>query len=66
MRTRTALAWTIRSFATYFPNWFRLNLGPLRRGHAVNTAQVSLADLWEVRRTFQLGTVELAAMNRTD
>lgn len=35
-------------------------------GHAVNTAQVSLADVWEVRRTLELRTAELAAMNRTD
>lgn len=35
-------------------------------GHAVNTAQVSLADVWEVRRTLELRTAELAAINRTD
>jgi len=35
-------------------------------GHAVNTAQVSLADVWDVRRTLELRTAELAARNRTD
>lgn len=35
-------------------------------GHAVNTAQVSLADVWEVRRTLELRTAELAAMNRSE
>lgn len=35
-------------------------------GHAVNTAQVSLADVWEVRRTLELRTAELAAINRSD
>jgi len=35
-------------------------------GHAVNTAQVSLADVWEVRRTLELRTAELAAANRSD
>jgi GntR family transcriptional repressor for pyruvate dehydrogenase complex len=35
-------------------------------GHAVNTAQVSLADVWEVRRTLELRTAELAALNRSD
>ena len=34
--------------------------------HAVSTAQVSLADVWEVRRTLELRTAELAACNRTD
>lgn len=35
-------------------------------GHADSTAQVSLADVWEVRRTLELRTAELAALNRTD
>ena len=35
-------------------------------GHAVNTAQVSLADVWEVRRTLELRTAEQAALNRSD
>jgi len=35
-------------------------------GHAVNTAQVSLAHVWEVRRTLELRTAELAAMNRSE
>jgi GntR family transcriptional repressor for pyruvate dehydrogenase complex len=35
-------------------------------GHAVSTAQVSLADVWEVRRTLELRTAEMAARNRTD
>ena len=35
-------------------------------GHAVNTAQVSLADVWEVRRTLELRTAELAAVNRSE
>lgn len=35
-------------------------------GHAVNTAQVSLAHVWEVRRTLELRTAELAAINRSD
>ena len=35
-------------------------------GHAVNTAQVSLADVWDVRRTLELRTAELAAHNRSD
>ncbi len=35
-------------------------------GHAVNTAQVSLSDVWDVRRTLELRTAELAARNRTD
>ena len=35
-------------------------------GHAVSTAQVSLADVWEVRRTLELRTAELATLNRTD
>ncbi|MBW8297315.1 FCD domain-containing protein [Sphingopyxis sp.] len=33
-------------------------------GHAVNTAQVSLAEVWEVRRTLELRTAELAAIHR--
>lgn len=35
-------------------------------GHAVSTAQVSLADVWEVRRTLELRTAELAAKFRSD
>ena len=35
-------------------------------GHAVSTAQVSLADVWDVRRTLELRTAELAARHRTD
>jgi GntR family transcriptional regulator, transcriptional repressor for pyruvate dehydrogenase complex len=35
-------------------------------GHAVNTAQVSLADVWDVRRTLELRTAELAALHRSD
>lgn len=35
-------------------------------GHAVNTAQFSLADVWEVRRTLELRTAELAAIHRTE
>ena len=35
-------------------------------GHAVSTAQVSLADVWDVRRTLELRTAELAAHNRTE
>lgn len=35
-------------------------------GHAISTAQVSLADVWDVRRTLELRTAELAAHNRTD
>lgn len=35
-------------------------------GHAVSTAQVSLSDVWDVRRTLELRTAELAALNRTD
>src|SRR3546814_19629310 len=34
-------------------------------GHAVNTAQVSLADVWEVRRTLELRPAELAALHRS-
>lgn len=35
-------------------------------GHAVSTAQVSLADVWDVRRTLELRTAELAALHRTE
>lgn len=35
-------------------------------GHAVSTDQVSLADVWDVRRTLELRTAELAAANRSD
>ena len=34
--------------------------------HAVSTAQVTVPHVWEVRRTIELRTAELAAMNRTD
>ncbi|HEV2568765.1 FadR/GntR family transcriptional regulator [Sphingomonas sp.] len=34
--------------------------------HAVATAQVSTAQVWDVRRTLELRTVELAALNRTE
>lgn len=34
-------------------------------GHAVTTAQVTVPDVWEVRRTLELRTAELAAANRT-
>ncbi|SFS09879.1 FadR/GntR family transcriptional regulator [Sphingomonas jatrophae] len=33
--------------------------------HAVATAQVSVAEVWDVRRTLELRTVELAALHRT-
>lgn len=35
-------------------------------GHAVNAAQVSLADVWDVRRTLELRTAELAAIHRSE
>lgn len=35
-------------------------------GHAISTAQVSLADVWDVRRTLELRTAELAAENRSE
>lgn len=35
-------------------------------GHAMSTAQVSLADVWDVRCTLELRTAELAARNRSD
>lgn len=35
-------------------------------GHAVSTEQVSLADVWDVRRTLELRTAELAARNRSE
>ena len=35
-------------------------------GHAVNTAQFSLADVWDVRRTLELRTADLAALNRSE
>ena len=35
-------------------------------GHAVSTAQVSLLDVWDVRRTLELRTAELAAHHRSD
>lgn len=34
--------------------------------HAIATAQVSAADVWEVRRTLELRTAALAARNRSD
>lgn len=34
--------------------------------HAVATAQVSVAEVWDVRRTLELRTAELAAVNRSD
>lgn len=33
--------------------------------HAVATAQVSVAEVWDVRRTLEVRTAELAAINRT-
>ncbi|MDE2411731.1 MAG: FadR family transcriptional regulator [Sphingomonadales bacterium] len=35
-------------------------------GHAIDTAQVKLGDVWEVRRTLELRTAELAARNRSE
>lgn len=35
-------------------------------GHAVNTAQFSMLDVWDVRRTLELRTAELAATHRTE
>ena len=34
--------------------------------HAVSTAQVSVAEVWDVRRTIEVRTASLAAENRTD
>lgn len=34
--------------------------------HAIATAQVSMAEIWEVRRTLELRTAELAALHRSD
>lgn len=34
--------------------------------HAVATAQVTVAEIWDVRRTLELRTAELAAMRRSD
>jgi GntR family transcriptional regulator, transcriptional repressor for pyruvate dehydrogenase complex len=34
--------------------------------HAVSTAQVSVPEIWDVRRTIELRTAELAATERTD
>jgi GntR family transcriptional repressor for pyruvate dehydrogenase complex len=34
--------------------------------HAVSTAQISVADVWDVRRTIEIRTAALAAQNRTD
>lgn len=35
-------------------------------GHAIATAQVSMAEIWDVRRTLELRTAELAAQNRSN
>ena len=35
-------------------------------GHAVATAQITTAEVWDVRRTLELRTVALAATNRND
>lgn len=34
--------------------------------HAVSTAQISVSDVWDVRRTIEVRTAALAAQNRTD
>lgn len=34
--------------------------------HAISTAQVSVPEIWDVRRTIELRTAELAALHRTD
>ena len=34
--------------------------------HAITTAQVSVREVWDVRRTLELRTAELAAQNRSD
>lgn len=34
--------------------------------HAVSTAQVTVPEIWDVRRTIEMRTAELAAVNRTD
>jgi DNA-binding FadR family transcriptional regulator len=34
--------------------------------HAVSTAQISVPEIWDVRRTIELRTAELAASERTD
>lgn len=34
--------------------------------HAVSTAQITVADVWDVRRTIEIRTAALAAQNRTD
>ena len=34
--------------------------------HAVATSQISIAEVWDVRRTLEIRTVELAAQRRTD
>lgn len=34
--------------------------------HAMSTAQISVTEVWDVRRTLELRTVELAAANRSD
>lgn len=35
-------------------------------GHAMDTAQITVPEVWDVRRTIELRTVALAATNRTD
>jgi DNA-binding FadR family transcriptional regulator len=35
-------------------------------GHAVDTAQITVPEVWDVRRTIELRTAALAAANRTD
>lgn len=35
-------------------------------GHAMDTAQITVAEVWDVRRTVELRTVALAAASRTD
>jgi len=34
--------------------------------HAISTAQITVPEIWDVRRTIELRTVELAASSRTD
>ena len=34
--------------------------------HAVSTAQITIAEIWDVRRTIEVKTAALAAANRTD
>src|ERR1700761_716157 len=35
-------------------------------GHAVDTAQITVPEIWDVRRTIELRTAGLAAASRTD